>query len=109
MGNNILISSKPFKPVEYVEYSDGAIVSKTLTDKKTGTITIFAFDEGQGLSEHVAPFDATVQVLDGSAKITVGGEEFEVGAGEMIIMPADIPHAVHAMSRFKMLLIMIRG
>ncbi len=99
----------PFKLAENVEYSDGAIVSKTLSDKKAGTITVFAFDKGQGLSEHVAPFDAAVQVLDGAAKITIGGKEFEVAAGEMIIMPADISHALQAETRFKMLLIMIRG
>ncbi len=109
MSINTSSHNVPFKPVDHVEYSDGAIVSKTLTDKQAGTITVFAFDQGQGLSEHVAPFDAAVQVLDGTARITIGKEEYEVEAGKMIIMPADIPHAVHAATRFKMLLIMIRG
>ncbi len=91
-----------------VDYSDGSIVSKTLMNKKTGTLTLFAFDAGQGLSEHTSPFDATVYVLDGEATITIDGEILKAGTGEMVIMPANIPHDVQAEARFKMLLIMIR-
>ncbi len=91
-----------------VDYADGAVISKTLLDKPTGTLTLFSFDEGQGLSEHTAPFDATVQVIDGTAAITIGGKVHKVSAGEMIIMPADVPHSLKADERFKMLLIMIR-
>jgi quercetin dioxygenase-like cupin family protein len=92
-----------------VDYSTDAIVSKTILDKPAGTITLFAFDKGQGLSEHTAPYDAVVVVVDGSAKLTIGGNEQPVCAGQIIIMPADVPHAVYAHERFKMLLIMIRS
>lgn len=95
--------------VESIEYQKGAVVSRTLLKKKAGSVTLFAFDQGEGLSEHTTPFDALVQVLDGRADITIGGEEHEVGAGEAILMPADIPHALKANSRFKMLLTMIRS
>ena len=91
-----------------VAYADGSIVSKTLLDKKTGTLTLFSFDAGQGLSEHTSPYDATVQVVEGEAEITIGGKTVKVSAGEMCIMPANVPHAVRAHKRFKMLLIMIR-
>ena len=89
-------------------YQDGSTVSREIVKQKTGTVTVFAFDAGQGLSEHTAPFDAMVQVLDGEAAITVGGKLHTVKAGEAIIMPAHIPHALQAEVRFKMLLIMIR-
>ncbi|TLM65565.1 MAG: cupin domain-containing protein [Deltaproteobacteria bacterium] len=92
-----------------VQYQPGAVVSRTLIDKKIGTLTLFAFDEGQGLSEHTAPFDAFVQIVDGAADITIGGEDHRVSAGEMIIMPANVPHALRAVGRFKMLLVMIRA
>ncbi len=91
-----------------IDYSEGSIVSKTLIDKKTGTLTLFAFGEGQGLSEHTAPFDATVFILDGEAGLTIGGKDVSAKTGEMVIMPADVPHAVRAVTPFKMLLIMIR-
>jgi quercetin dioxygenase-like cupin family protein len=91
-----------------INYSDGSIVSKTLIDKKAGTLTLFAFGEGQGLSEHTAPFDATVLILDGEAKLTIGGNDVSAKTGQMVIMPAEVPHAVRAVTRFKMLLIMIR-
>ena len=91
-----------------VDYSDDSVVSKTLLDKKAGTITLFAFDKGQKLSEHTSPYDATVQVLDGAACITIAGEQIKVLNGEIIIMPANVPHAVDAEKKFKMLLIMIR-
>jgi quercetin dioxygenase-like cupin family protein len=91
-----------------VAYADGSVVSKTLLDKKTGTLTVFAFDAGQGLSEHTAPFDATVQILDGEAELTIGGQPVVTKTGQLVIMPAGIPHSVRAKQRFKMLLIMIR-
>lgn len=91
-----------------VDYSDGSIVSKTLVDKKTGTLTVFAFDKGQGLSEHTSPYDATVFVADGEAEVVIGGNKVKAGTGQVVIMPADVPHALRAVKRFKMLLIMIR-
>ena len=92
-----------------VDYSTDSIVSKTILDKPSGTITLFAFDKGQKLSEHTAPYDAVVQVLDGQARVTINGEDLKVFANEIIIMPADIPHAVAADEKFKMLLTMIRS
>ena len=92
-----------------VQYAEGSVVSKTLLDKKAGTLTLFAFDAGQGLSEHTAPFDATVQVLDGEGELTIGGRPLVVRTGELAIMPAGVPHSVRAQQRFKMLLIMIRS
>lgn len=91
-----------------VEYSAGSVVSKTILDKKTGTLTLFAFDKGQGLSEHTSPYDATVLIVDGVAQLTVGGTAHEVKTGQLFIMPASVPHSVRALERFKMLLIMIR-
>jgi len=91
-----------------IDYQKKSVVSRTLIDKRTGTITLFAFDEGEGLSEHTAPYDALVYVYDGRAGITISGEHYEVGAGETIIMPADEPHALRALSPFKMMLVMIR-
>jgi Uncharacterized conserved protein, contains double-stranded beta-helix domain len=92
-----------------VEYQGGSVVSREVLNKKTGTITIFSFDEGEGLSEHVAPFDATVVILDGEAEITIEGKPNRVKAGEFIIMPGGKPHALKAITRYKMLLIMIRS
>src|SRR4051812_48666013 len=86
-------------------YQDGAVVSRTLLDKPVGTITTFAFDEGEGLSEHMSPYDAFVQVLDGEAQINIEGTAHTVSAGEMIIMPANKPHSLRAVKRFKMLLV----
>lgn len=91
-----------------VEYLSGSIVSKTLMNKKTGTLTLFAFDAGQGLSEHTSPFDATVYVLDGEATLTINGKILKAQTGDMVIMPANIPHDVQAVTTFKMLLIIIR-
>jgi quercetin dioxygenase-like cupin family protein len=91
-----------------VGYQGGAVVSKTIIDKKTGTVTLFAFDESQGLSEHVAPFDALVYVLEGEVRVTISGKSRDVSQGEAIIMPANEPHALAAKTRFKMLLTMIR-
>ena len=95
--------------LELVEYAKDSIVSKTILNKSVGTITLFAFDQGQGLSEHTAPYDAVLQVLDGAACITIGGEDKTVAQGQIIVMPANVPHAVNAESRFKMLLTMIRA
>jgi quercetin dioxygenase-like cupin family protein len=92
-----------------IEYQEGAIVSREVLKQKTGSVTLFAFDAGQGLSEHTAPFDALVQVLDGEAEITIAGKRHRVAAGELILMPANKPHALKAAQRFKMLLIMIRS
>lgn len=92
-----------------VDFAEDAVVSKTLLDKPTGTLTVFAFAAGQGLSEHTSPYDATVQILEGKALIVIDGESTEVQAGELIVMPANVPHSLTAQERFKMLLIMIRG
>ena len=92
-----------------VDYAEGAVVSRTVAKNKAGTITLFAFDVGQGLSEHSAPFDAFVQVLDGETELTIGGQLVRARAGETVVMPANVPHAVHAVTRFKMLLTMLRG
>jgi len=94
---------------ELIDYADDSIVSKAIIDKPEGTITLFAFDKGQGLSEHTAPYDAVVQALDGRADLTIGGKHTNISAGQLIIMPANIPHAVAANGRFKMLLTMIRA
>ncbi len=92
-----------------IDYATDSVVSKTLVDTTAGTITLFAFDKAQGLSEHTAPFDAVVQIVDGEAAITIGGNTTKVSEGQMIIMPANIPHALRAVTRFKMLLTMIRA
>jgi quercetin dioxygenase-like cupin family protein len=92
-----------------VEYSTDSIVSKTIIDKPVGTITLFAFDAGQGLSEHQAPYDAFVQIVEGSAVLVIGGKDVPAKAGEIVIMPANVPHAVQAKEKFKMLLTMIRA
>jgi len=91
-----------------VAYQAGAVVSREIVKKKTGTVTVFAFDKDQGLSEHTAPFDALVQVLDGVAEITIGGTPNRLGKDELILMPANVPHALKAIERFKMMLVMIR-
>ena len=92
-----------------IGYADDSVVSKTILDHHAGTITLFAFDKGQKLSEHTSPHDAVVQVVDGQAQLTIGGQVKEVAAGQIIIMPAHVPHSVNATERFKMLLIMIRA
>ena len=95
--------------LDMVGYQEGAVVSKTLIDKAAGTVTLFAFGQGQGLSEHTAPFDALVQVLDGEVEIRISGRAFNVKPGEIIVMPANEPHALKAVRPFKMLLTMIRS
>jgi quercetin dioxygenase-like cupin family protein len=94
---------------QIIEYSKDSIVSKTIIDKKAGTITLFSFDKGQGLSEHSTPYDAVIEVIEGRALITIGGTENQVSCGQIIIMPANIPHSVKAQEQFKMLLTMIRS
>lgn len=101
-------TSKIFSFNNIVEVAPGAVVSKTIIKKPAGNVTLFAFDKNEGLSEHSAPFDALVNVVEGKAEITIGGKPFTLQAGESIIMPAGIPHAVKALSAFKMLLIMIK-
>lgn len=100
---------KTLKIVDLIEYQKGAVVSREIIRKETGTVTIFAFDKGEGLSEHTAPFDAMVQVVDGKAEIIIDGKSNILDAGEMIIMPANIPHALNALERYKMVLTMIRS
>lgn len=92
-----------------VEYSSGGIVSKTVIKRETGNISVFSFDKGEGLTEHTSPFDAVLCVIDGTGEVTIGGNKNSVGAGQLIIMPRDIPHSVFANERFKMMLIMIRS
>lgn len=91
-----------------VKYAENSVVSNTLINKKSGTVTLFAFDAGQGLSEHTAPFDALVQVVDGSAEISIAGEVHKVNAGEFVIMPANVAHSLKAAEKFKMLLVMVK-
>ena len=95
--------------VDMVDYQKEAVVSKTIIEKKTGTVTLFSFDQGQGLSEHTAPFDALVQVLAGEVEITISGKPYNLKQGDIIIMPAKEPHALKAVKSFKMLLTMIRS
>jgi len=102
-------SSKIFTPADCIEYAANAVVSKTIIKKSTGTITLFAFDKEEGLSEHTAPFEAVVQILDGVAEITIGGNPQILKAGQGIILPANIPHALKATEKFKMMLTMIRS
>ena len=92
-----------------IEYAADSIVSKTILDKPVGTITLFAFDKGQSLSEHTTPYDAVVQVLEGVGMVTIGGKDIKVSEGQIIVMPGNIPHSVKANERFKMLLTMIRA
>jgi quercetin dioxygenase-like cupin family protein len=105
---NVLMS-RVIDMAALVNYQDGAVVSKTVMAKKTGTVTVFAFDKGQGLSTHSAPFDALVQILDGEARITIAGKPLNVGDGEMVIMPANKPHSLKALKPFKMMLVMVKS
>ena len=107
-GVNLMIVESQ-KLTELIEYQQDSVVSKTIIKKKTGTVTLFAFAEGEGLSEHTAPYDAMVYAVDGEAEITVSGRSNVLRQGEMIILPANKPHAVKARKRFKMLLIMIKS
>ena len=101
--------AQPQNLIDLVSYQDGSVVSRTLIKKKTGTVTLFAFDQGEALSEHTAPFDAMVYILDGKAEIIISGNSNMLEKGNMIIMPANEPHALKAVERFKMMLTMVRA
>jgi quercetin dioxygenase-like cupin family protein len=107
-GSGKDIVSRPLKVKDLIAYQEGAVVSRTMIDDKAGTVTLFAFDEGEGLSEHTAPYDALVIDVDGKAEVTISGKGLRLDEGEMVIMPANEPHALRAITRFKMLLVMIR-
>lgn len=100
--------AKVRRMADLVEYQEGAIVSRTLIDKKTGTVTLFAFDKGEGLSEHTTPFDALVYILDGKAEVVISGIPYNLNKEDTITMPANEPHSLRAIERFKMLLIMVK-
>ncbi len=102
------LKAQAIKVIDMIDYQEGSVVSREIISKKTGTVTLFAFDKGQGLSEHTAPFDALVFCLDGEVEVTISGNPLQLKEGEMVIMPADQPHALKALRQFKMLLIMIR-
>jgi quercetin dioxygenase-like cupin family protein len=108
LSKGALEPATPIRLAELLDYAPGAVVSRTLAKSGAGTLTVFAFDEGEELSEHTSPFDAYLQVLDGRAELTIGAETLFPEAGETVRMPADVPHAVKAIERFKMLLILIR-
>lgn len=101
------IKGKVLKYTDLIDYQEGSVVSRTIIDKES-TVTVFAFSKGEGLSEHTAPFDALVEVVDGNAEVKIDGKKHDVACGEFIIMPADVPHEIKAMDRFKMVLVMIR-
>ncbi|NLE67862.1 MAG: cupin domain-containing protein [Lentisphaerae bacterium] len=109
METDANLKGKAISLKDCVDYARAAVVSKTLIDKPAGTLTLFAFDAGQGLSEHTAPYDAVVQILDGEAELTIGGRSIRAREGDLVIMPAGVPHALCAGQRFKMLLTMIRS
>lgn len=106
--NSTVVSTKVVKLADLIDYKEGSVVSRTIIDKEAGTVTLFAFDAGQGLSEHTAPFDALVYGLDGEVEVTISGKIFQLKRGEMVIMPANEPHVLKVSRRFKMLLTMIR-
>jgi quercetin dioxygenase-like cupin family protein len=103
------LEGQAIRSVDLADYQEGSVVSRTIIDKKTGTVTFFAFAEGQGLSEHTAPFDALVYLLEGEAEIVISGKAIHLKGGEMVIMPANHPHALKATKNFKMILTMIRS
>lgn len=103
------LRGKPFRLDELVQYQKDGVISRTLLNTDHGTLTVFSFDKGQALSEHSAPFDALVQILEGEVEICLGGEPHRLRKGETLIMPADIPHALKAKTPFKMILTMLRG
>jgi quercetin dioxygenase-like cupin family protein len=106
-GNALIAESTEIAAL--VDYQCGTVVSRMIIERNTGTVTLFAFDKGQGLSEHTAPFDALVHIIDGEADITISGRSIRMKAGEVVIMPANKPHALKAVERFKMMLVMIKG
>jgi quercetin dioxygenase-like cupin family protein len=103
------LTAKAVKLIDMANYETGSIVSRALVDRPSGTVTLFAFDQGQGLSEHTAPFDALVYVLDGETEITIAGRPVHAAAGDMVIMPANQPHALKATKKFRMMLVMVRS
>ena len=103
------LTGQAAKLIDLIDYQAGSVVSRTIIDRTTGTLTLFAFDEGQGLSEHTAPFDALVYLVDGEAEVKISGNPLRVKKGEMVIMPANQPHALRATQRFKMMLVMIKS
>jgi quercetin dioxygenase-like cupin family protein len=103
------VVGQPVSTVSLVDVQSGAVVSREVISKPQGTVSVFAFDEGEGLSEHTAPFDALVLALEGRVEVTIGGEPHGVAEGEMIIMPAHVPHALKALTPFKMMLVLIRA
>ena len=107
--NETLAAGNVFKMADTIGYQAGSVVSRTLIDKPAGTVTLFAFAQGQGLSEHTAPFDALVYLLDGEVNITIAGKSHILTGGEMIIMPANKPHALKAIKQFKMMLVMVKS
>ena len=107
--DKVIEKKKVLSPNELIDYAAGGIVSKEFEHSNAGSMTLFAFDEGQRLSEHSAPYDATLLIIDGEAEVMIDGELYHLKAGEMIILPANHPHAVNAVHRFKMLITMIRG
>ena len=109
MAHAEMTPAERFRPLERIDYQEGSVVSRTLLKRDGGTMTLFAFDAGQGLSEHTAPFDAMVSVLDGEVEITISGKKYALRTGDMIVMPANQPHALKAVARFKMLLTMIKS
>ena len=108
-GNGKVPAGEALDLMNLAEYAPGSVVSRTIAENEAGTLTLFAFDAGQGLSEHSAPFDAVVQILDGEAELVIGGKNMRAVAGQLVIMPADVPHAVKARKRFKMFLTMLRA
>ncbi len=109
MTDNRELATRALKLVDLIDYQEESIVSRTIVDGNTGSVTLFAFDEGHGLSEHTAPFDALVYILNGEAEVTISSNVLRLKEGEMVIMPANEPHALRAVERFKMLLIMIKS
>ena len=107
--NTKKLAAQAVNLTDLIDYQEGSVVSRTVIDKKAGTVTLFAFDEGQGLSEHTAPYDALVYILNGEAEVVISGKPIRLKKGELTIMPANEPHALTAVSRFKMLLTMIRS
>jgi len=108
-GSDGGLLARVLTPSEMAQYQDGSVVSREILRKSAGTVTLFAFDRGQGLSEHTAPFDALVYILDGEAEVTIDGRPLRLKAGEMVIMPAGRPHALQAVERFKMMLVLVKA
>jgi quercetin dioxygenase-like cupin family protein len=103
------LAGQALNALELISYQDGAVVSRTISEKPVGTVTVFAFEEGQGLSEHTAPYDAIVHIIDGEVDVTISGKVVRAKMGEIVIMPANQPHSLKAVTKFKMILIMIRA